>query len=341
MSFLVISLRGIPLTKSLGIINFHRNLFICCGINFILRMYSKNIRHKNRKICYNWNVVVVFERDIMVFANIFKKISRILLLLFISCTLISGYMFLEPYWLTVKNVKIKDRDIPDSFNGKKIVFVSDIHHGDHFSRERLSKLVERINSLGPDIILLGGDFIGKGSHYIKPCFEELKKLEAPLGKYGVLGNHDYYRRGEIVRENMRKAGITVLDNDACWIVYGGGRIKVGGVGDYYHSNQQLEPTIEDAREEDFVILLSHNPDYAEKIRNYKVDIVLSGHTHGGQVTFFGLWAPYIPSGYGQKYRYGMVETEYTKVYVTSGVGCTGYPVRLFARPEICVMELVN
>jgi predicted MPP superfamily phosphohydrolase len=285
--------------------------------------------------------LLVFERDIMVFINILKKILRIFLLLFISCTLILAYMFLEPYWLTVKHVKIKDKDIPDSFAGKKMVFVADIHHGDHFSRERLSKLVEKINSLEPDIILLGGDFIGKGSHYIKPCFEELKKLEAPLGKYGVLGNHDHYTSDEITRENMRKAGIAVLDNDARWIVYGGGRIKVGGVGDYYHSTQWIEPTIEDVREEDFVILLSHNPDYAEEIQNHKVDMVLSGHTHGGQVTFFGLWAPYIPSRYGQKYRYGMVETEYTKVYVTSGVGCTGYAVRFFARPEICLIELAN
>ncbi len=284
---------------------------------------------------------MMFERDVMVLEIIFNKKSKIILLLLALFILLPAYMFLEPYWLKVKHMEIKDKDIPDSFSGKKIVFVADIHYGNHFSRERLSKLVKRINSLEPDIILLGGDYIGKGGHYIQPCFEELAKLEAPLGKYAVLGNHDYYKKGEITRENMRKAGISVLDNDARWIVYGNGRIKVGGVGDYYHSTQKIEPTVKDVKEEDFVILLSHNPDYAEKIQNHKVDMVLSGHTHGGQVTFFGLWTPVIPSEYGTKYRYGMVETEYTRVYVTSGVGCTGYPIRFFARPEICVMELSN
>lgn len=270
-----------------------------------------------------------------------KRMCKVLSLMLLACILAAAYMLVEPYWMKVQNVEIRDKDIPDSFDGKRMVFISDIHHGPSFSRERVKSMVEKINALDPDIIFLGGDYIEKGEQYIKPCFEELRSLEAPLGKFGVLGNHDYYNNGELARQGMRDAEIVVLDNTAQWVTYGSGRIKVGGVGYFNHRFHSIEPAIKDVREDDFVILLSHNPDYAESIRNHKIDIVLSGHTHGGQITLFGLWAPYIPSLYGQKYRTGMVETEYTRVYVSNGVGTTDIPVRFFARPQIIVFELVK
>ncbi|HOM03570.1 MAG TPA: metallophosphoesterase [Acetivibrio sp.] len=270
-----------------------------------------------------------------------KKKRKVLLSILSSCILIMAYMFVEPYWIKVTYIKVKDSDIPDSFDGKRIVFASDIHHGPYFSRERVRNMVEKVNSLNPDIIFVGGDYVEKSREYIKPCFEELSHLEAPLGRFGVLGNHDYYRNGELVRQSMKEAGITLLDNAAQWITYGSGRIKVCGVGYFNRYLYPIESYLEDVGEDDFVILLSHDPDYAETIRNYKIDIVLSGHTHGGQVTLFGLWAPYIPSIYGQKYRTGVADTKYTRVYVSNGVGTSGIPIRFFARPEIVVLELVK
>ncbi|MGB9594408.1 MAG: metallophosphoesterase, partial [Anaerolineae bacterium] len=90
---------------------------------------------------------------------------------------------------------------------------------------------------------------------------------------------------------------------------------------------------------DFVILLSHNPDYAERLITRDIDLMLSGHTHGGQVTLFGLWAAAVPSAYGQKYRGGFVRTEHTLVYVTTGVGTITPPVRFWARPEVVLITL--
>ncbi|GAE89682.1 metallophosphoesterase [Acetivibrio straminisolvens] len=234
-----------------------------------------------------------------------KRKVKILLSILAACILILVYMLVEPYWLEITYIEIKDKDIPDSFDGKKIVYVSDIHHGPDFSRERVKNLVEKVNNLNPDIIFVGGDYIEKGKQYIKPCFEELRGLNASLGKFGVLGNHDYYHNGDLVRQSMKETGIVLLDNAAQWITYGSGRIKVCGVGYFNRYLYPIESYLEDVSEDDFVILLSHDPDYAENIRNYKIDIVLSGHTHGGQITLFGLWAPYIPSIYGQKYRTGM------------------------------------
>jgi hypothetical protein len=90
---------------------------------------------------------------------------------------------------------------------------------------------------------------------------------------------------------------------------------------------------------DFVILVSHTPDFAENLKTDKIDLMLSGHTHGGEVTFFGLWAPYIPSDYGQKYRTGIIKTDKTTVLVSNGIGNTFLPIRFFARPQINIIDL--
>lgn len=268
-----------------------------------------------------------------------RYIIKILLSLIILVILFVIYSFIEPYWLQVEHINIIDRDIPKSFEGKKIVFISDIHHGGYFSIKRVARLVEKVNRLRPDIIILGGDYVYRDKKYIIPCFEELKKLKAAIGKFGVMGNHDHWQNVELTKQGMKNAGIVILDNQAEWTEINGHRIKIGGVGDLWEDSQDINPTIENTKEEDFVILVSHNPDYVEELVTHNIDLVLSGHTHGGQVTIFGLWAPLIPSRYGQKYRTGILDTEFTKVIITNGVGTIAPPVRFFARPEINVIVL--
>jgi uncharacterized protein len=248
-------------------------------------------------------------------------------------------VFIEPYSIEIKEVAISSPDIPHSFDGKRIVFVSDIHNGDYFSRERVTNLVSRINGLKPDMIILGGDYAYWGSTNTSVCFEELKNLQAPIGKYGVLGNHDYWEGEPEVLKNMNYSGITSLNNQGYWIYSGSERIRLGGVSDLWHGMADPIPTIIEANQSDYVIMVSHNPDYAEELETPIVDLVLSGHTHGGQVTLFGLWAPYMSSSYDQKYRGGFVDTAFTTVYVTRGIGMTLLPIRFFARPEITVLAL--
>jgi hypothetical protein len=138
---------------------------------------------------------------------------------------------------------------------------------------------------------------------------------------------------------MVEAGIEWINNRAVWVERAGQRIKVGGVGDLWEGSQDLTATIEDVTEDDFVVLVSHHPDYVETINTRKVDLAFAGHTHGGQVTLFGLWAPFVPSAYGQKYRSGVVETGLTTVIVSNGIGTIPPPVRFFARPEIVLVHL--
>jgi len=253
--------------------------------------------------------------------------------------LLVAYAFLEPYWLTVREVHIVDPDIPESFDGTRIAFLTDIHHGPDFSLARVRRAVERTNQLHPDIILLGGDYVYGDPKYIVPCFAELARLEATIGKFGALGNHDHYQDAVLTSQTMVEAGIEWINNRAQWVSRNGQRIKIGGVGDLWEGSQDITPTIGDTTEEDFVILLSHNPDYVETMTTRRVDLVLSGHTHGGQVTLFGRWAPFVPSQYGQKYRTGMVDTAFTTVIISNGIGTIPPAVRFFARPEIVLIHL--
>ncbi len=280
---------------------------------------------------------VLLRSCLLVFNKLVKKFRAIyLVFVFIA---FGACAFIEPYWLEDITYRVASRDVPKKFDNAKIIFISDIHHGPYFNLSRVRSLVRRVNLQNPDIILLGGDYVHRDPKYIIPCFNELKELKAPLGVFGVLGNHDHWEGTELTEARMAKAGIVQTDNKSFWVAEAGEKIKIGGVGDFYEDSQNLNPTIEDVGKDDFVVLLSHNPDYVEAMRSDKVDLVLSGHTHAGQATLFGLWAPMVPSKYGPKYRSGMISRGDLKLIVSNGIGTITPPVRLFARPQIVTVIL--
>lgn len=251
-----------------------------------------------------------------------------------------AYALLEPYLIEIKRIPWHDPNIPPAFDGMRLVFVTDIHHGPNFPLWRLRRLVKSINALQPDMVLFGGDYYQWGEEYVLPCFQELQHIEAPLGKFGVFGNHDHWKDWiPLAEEGMRLAGITSLENQAQWIEQDGQRIKLGGVGDLTHGTQDLGPTLAQAQDDDFVLLLTHNPEYVEQLSTSAIDLVLSGHTHAGQITVFGLWAPFLDLQYGRKYLKGIVKTDDTTVIISHGVGMVAVPLRVCARPDILVLTL--
>lgn len=249
------------------------------------------------------------------------------------------YAHIETRWIKTNHIIITDKDIPPSFENFNIVFISDIHHGPLFSIERVIKLVNKINRLNPEIIILGGDYVHRDAKYIKPVFKELRKLRSQSGVFAVLGNHDHWEDADLTKEMIHESSFYLCDNSSNWLKKGNDRIKIGGVGDLWEAEQIPDNTINDLKTDDFCILISHNPDYIEKLNTDKVDLTLSGHTHGGQITFLGLWAPVLPSKYGQKYRYGIKHFKNFKSYITSGIGTISPSVRFFCRPEIVVIKL--
>ncbi|GAB6009074.1 metallophosphoesterase [Dysgonomonas reticulitermitis] len=273
-------------------------------------------------------------------------------MLFLSFVLIlvisSGFLYA---YIEARNIKLKEmtfssNNIPDAFNGKKIVFISDIHAGKYFAGEDVAELVRRINERNPDIILLGGDNTVKDTAYSAPFFKEITKLKSKYGVFSVLGNHDYWEDPQLIQEGLINCGFNICDNQSYWIKEGNDSIKIGGVGEFWEDIQIIENTTKDVKQNDFCILLSHNPDYMEILDTNKIDLMLSGHTHGGQVTLFGFYAPVMPSTWhpeylqtGQKYRYGWKEKNGTKLYVTTGIGMGKFPFRFFAQPEIVEITL--
>jgi len=250
-----------------------------------------------------------------------------------------SYSFFESRWIKITDVEILSADIPESFNGSKIVFISDIHLGPYLSSQRLSGIIGQINDMKPEMIILGGDYVHYRSKYIVPVFNEFSKLRADHGVYAVLGNHDHYADADLTRKMIAKAGINNIDNHSFWVRKGGDSIKIGGVGDLQEGILIPGNTLTGLKKSDFAILVSHQPDYIERVNTDLIDLTLSGHTHGGQITFFGWFAPLMGSDYGQKYRYGLVETGKMKSYISSGIGTVIIPFRFFCRPEIVVIHL--
>jgi uncharacterized protein len=262
-----------------------------------------------------------------------KKIFLILVLLSIF---FAAYSFIEPYLIETKVITIESDQIPSEFDGEKIVFLTDIHYGPFFSKDRVDNIVNQTNALNPDIIVLGGDYVTNNQSNVATIFSSLSKLKAPLGIYGVLGNND---PKNISIEAMQNAGITYIGNSGVWIGSNSSRIRVGGVSDMDTDVPNQLPILNGVTAADFVILVSHKPDYFPEVSKSKVDLVLSGHTHGGQITLFGLYAPFVNSKYGQEYISGVKKLGNDTMIISNGIGMVWAPVRFFARPQIIVVTL--
>lgn len=249
--------------------------------------------------------------------------------------LLVGYMFIEPYWVETKEITFESDQVPLNFDGKKIVFLSDIHAGPFYSPERVDGLVDEVNTLNPDLVLLGGDYVSGEDTYINSTIESLSHINAPLGIYAVLGNTDpQYSSWQALKNST-----TIIDigNLGDWVGNSDGRIRIAGIGS---ENDRQDPVtaMGNATTGDFVIMLKHEPDYFKQVDKSMVDLMLSGHTHGGQVTFFGLWAPILPTN-GKKYVSGVYKEDDSTLIVGNGIGTVDLPMRFFARPQIIVVNL--
>ena len=260
----------------------------------------------------------------------------------IGSVIVGGaYPFLEAKWCRVRRSTVTLPNLPRSFEGTTVAFVSDVHHGPFVPRGYVRSIVERTNALKPDLVLLGGDYCHHGPEFIAPVLEELGKLKAPMGRFAVLGNHDHWDGLEESVDGLEAAGIPLLRNSGEWVEKGRGRLRIGGVGDLWCDRPDVARALGDATDRDASILLSHNPDVAETLRDPRVGLMLSGHTHGGQVVVPLYGPPILPSAFGRKYAHGLVRGPSCSVFVSRGVGTISPPVRLFCPPEIVLITLTG
>src|SRR4051794_1453505 len=199
----------------------------------------------------------------------------------------AGYGVLEAKWCRVVRVTLGIPNLPRAFVGSTLAFLSDVHHGPFVPLGYIRDVVATVNALKPEVVALGGDYVHQHRKYIAPGIAELGRLEAKLGRFAVLGNHDHWEGPEETRAALADAGIDVVTNAGVWLERAGQRLRIGGVGDLWEDTQDVAAALGSATEGDAVILLSHNPDFVEDLRDRRVGLVLSGHTHGGQAVLPG------------------------------------------------------
>ncbi|WP_438349797.1 metallophosphoesterase [Paenibacillus sp. FA6] len=257
---------------------------------------------------------------------------------------------IEPKALSVTRIDIENKYVQESFDGMTIIQFSDTHLGPDYTVDQLQSLVDRMNLLKPDMVVFTGDLFDNyaeyGSKNRKLAQKVLTKIEAPLGKYAVYGNHDRGGGGSrVYKEYMEEAGFMVLVNEVHTIISATGeRLNIAGLDDFLLGKPMIQRTLQSFRPQDFNLLLVHQPDVADRFKDYPVDLQLSGHSHGGQVRIPFL-KPLITTSLGNKYIEGLYSLEGKirplTLYVNRGIGTTRLPVRLFVRPELTVIRLLN
>ena len=243
----------------------------------------------------------------------------------------------EPFRLTIEHHQIHLRRLPAAFDGFRIVQLSDIHHSPFTSRAQIERAVETANSLQPDIVALTGDYISKERQYAAPCAELLGRLRARHGIFAVLGNHDHWTDAALITDLFRAEGMTVLVNQGMRFEMKGAALWLAGVDDTMVGLEDLPLALAGSREEEFKLLLAHNPIILRRAARAGVDLVLSGHTHGGQVS---LRSERGASGRPRRRLLkGLARQGETQIYVTRGLGTVVLPVRFGCPPEVSLLEL--
>jgi len=243
----------------------------------------------------------------------------------------------EPYMLTIEHQPIVLRKLPKELDGFRIVQLSDVHHGPFSSKDQIERAVDTANRLRPDIIALTGDYISRERHYAAGGAEMLGRLRAKHGVYAVLGNHDHCSDAALITDLFRAEGITVLINEGIHFEYRGAAIWLAGVDDTMVGLEDIPLARAGARKDEMKLLLAHNPIVLRRAARAGVDLVLSGHTHGGQVT----WRSERSASGRPRRRLlkGLGRQGNTQIYVTRGLGTVILPIRYGCPPEVSLLEL--
>jgi predicted MPP superfamily phosphohydrolase len=254
----------------------------------------------------------------------------------------------EPTWLETNPHAIDVEGLPEAFSGFKIAQLSDLHGGHHMPEDYLPRAVDMTLAEKPDVIALTGDFIHKGYRHVETVAKVLARLQAPHGVFAVLGNHDFSVRNALgirrhrglhraVADALAGQGIRVLRNEALPLEKGSEKVFLAGLDDLWSRECDPERALGGLCPRTPRVVLAHNPQTVHLLAGHRCDLMLSGHTHGGQINWPGLGRFFL----GRKARQfaaGLYRHNATHVYVHKGVGF-GWRFRFGVRPEIAVFQL--
>jgi predicted MPP superfamily phosphohydrolase len=244
----------------------------------------------------------------------------------------------EPHACELTETDIFIKDLPPAFDGFRIAQLSDLHHSPIVPRADVRHVVALAQSTKADLFALTGDYTTARPSYVWPCAELLGTLEAGAGVWAVLGNHDHYTDAELTTRALRRAHINVLDNAHTVLTRGGDTLQLVGVDDWSWGKSDWARAFQGVDRQRPTLLLSHQPVVLDLPPTEGVSLILSGHTHGGQVRLPLVGAP-VRFVNEFKYLRGHYRRGATQLYVSRGTGTVGLPVRLGARPEVAVLRL--
>ena len=255
----------------------------------------------------------------------------------------------EPYHPKLVTIEPEFPHWPSPLDGFRIVQLSDLHYDPHFGIAPIEAAVRLANSQAADLVALTGDFVTlptietrassrRAAELSEPCAALLKQLRSKYGSFAVMGNHDEFSNPDIVTQGLQTHGIEVLRNRSIPIEHNGSRFFLAGVNDVLGGEPDLDRTLRGISSTDAVVLLAHEPDFADEAAHYPVGLQLSGHSHGGQIRIPFVWPLFLPA-LAHKYPTGLNRVGDLILYTNVGIGTIHIPMRLNCRPEVTVITL--
>lgn len=254
--------------------------------------------------------------------------------------------WLEPASLRNEDHALKLPSWPGECNGLRVAVLADLHVGSPFNGlDKLEEIVNLTLAAKPDLVLLAGDYVIHGvfgGTFTPPedAAKVLARLNAPMGVYAVLGNHDWWFNAKQITNALESVGIRILEDTSTVVERGNCRLWLVGISDLWEGDHDIDRALKDVPNSGRVIALTHNPDIFPEIPA-RVTLTIAGHTHGGQVYIPGIGRPVLPSKYGQRYAIGHIVEEDRHLFVSSGLGTSIIPVRFLVPPEVSVLHIYN
>lgn len=242
----------------------------------------------------------------------------------------------EANTLVIEKIQIYLKRLPKKLDGFRLVHLSDMHHSPFTNLEHIENAVNAANRLKPNMFVLTGDYVSHESKYIEPVAESLGRLESEFGTYACLGNHDHWTDAEYVTREMKKRKINVLINEGFRFTANGVSFWLCGVDDHMAGKTDLKAALRGSFADEMKMLLAHNPVVVIRAARLDIDLMFSGHTHGGQVRIIDKEKKLLPH---RRLSNGLYRRKNTQIYITRGIGTVVLPVRYQCPPEISLIEL--
>ena len=249
---------------------------------------------------------------------------------------------IEPGWVEVTNHTIKIPHLPLAFDGFRIAQISDIHIEGGSMGADLPSICRMVNDQNADAIVVTGDYVTTPTDANPDVLARgLASLSAPMGVWGIMGNHDYWSgpSTDIVQEILAATPVQTLINQTHVWEKNGARLHLAGFDDFWGGTRKFDEMAAQIPDGEAAIALGHEPDFAiEVAATRKFGLMLSGHSHGGQIALPGGIPIHVPT-YANKFPRGAYNVDGMRLYTNRGLGTVGIPMRFCSRPEISVFTL--